>query len=179
MIISGNLMIDFRKQNSILVETNSEFMSLYSTYSEEEASKILWSAYYIAVPSDSKNPYRNARNNEERKELVRSQYFPKYIDDYEYIENIFKNIILDKSHALYNIHLTKFEEFTVFIESLDLTTDDGYKKYLDGMVKLEKVYKFYESLRSKFEDEQKKRVDVKEGGGSFSVAEKRRLKDGY
>ena len=107
--------------------------------------------------------------------MIKDEYFPEYGQKYLPLEKLFRSLCLSKAETLYNIHLRKYEELTVKMAEFNLDDDDEYKKYMDTAIKLEKLIKVYDALEKRYNTE-KKSGGSKEGGGSFSVAERRNMK---
>lgn len=174
-MIVGTHIKDFKEQNPGVVASIKQFSEIYTYNSPEEASKILWSAYFVAIIANDKNPYRNFVSDEQRREEIVKQYYPRYTSKFIDLEKCFKSLVLTKEHTLYNIHLRKYEEFVAEMDGLKLDTDDGWKKYLDATSKLEKISKFYDELAKKYSESVNK-SSAKEGGGSYTAAERRNMK---
>jgi len=122
-MVTGSFTRDFKEQNPDLVGTIQEFAQVYRDFKSdtESASKTLWSAYLVAVPTDKRNPYKNANTDELRRKLITSEFNSDYKVESYFLEKIFKAVVLSKAHTLYNIHLRKYEEFTAQVADMDLT----------------------------------------------------------
>jgi hypothetical protein len=174
-MVVGTHVKDFREQNPGIVASIKQFAEIYTYNSPDEASKILWSAYFVAIIANDKNPYRNFLSDDERRQKIVEEYYPRYTSKFVELERCFKTVVLSKEHTLYNIHLRKYEEFVAEMDNLVLSSEDGWKKYLDATSKLEKISKFYDDLAKKYSESINK-SSAKEGGGSYTAAERRNMK---
>lgn len=173
-MVVGTHTRDFAEQNQHLISTYRDFKDLYTNHSKEEASKILWSAYYTAVITDERNPFKNFKSDDERREKIKEEFYKSYSQRYLNLEKLFRGLVLSKEHSLFNLHARKYEEFLNILTGLDLTNDTEYKKYIDSMSKLPKISEYYEELSKKYNESLQKNSS-KEGGGKFTVAEKRNM----
>lgn len=167
---------DFGEQNLHLISTIKDFADIYKNNNKETASRILWSAFFTAVIANDKNPFKNFKDDEERRDKIKEEFCPQYGLKYLSLEKLFSSLVLSKQHRLYNIHLRKYEEMVTILDQLDLTVDEQYKKYIETTQKLEKISKFYDELEKKFTESVSK-SSGKEGGGNFTAAERRNIKN--
>jgi hypothetical protein len=168
---------DFGEQNAHLLSTIKDFADVYRNNEKDVASRILWSAFFVSVIANEKNPFKNHKDDEERRAKVKEEFCPQYGLKHLSLEKLFSTLVLSKQHRLYNIHLRKYEEMVSILDELDLTTDADYKKYIETTQKLEKISKFYDELEKKYTESITK-SSGKEGGGSFTIAEKRNMQKG-
>lgn len=171
-MVLGTHIKDFKEQNPELIATFKDFSKVYLSYSDTVASSILWSAYFVSVIANDKNPYKNFLSDDERREKIAEQFCTIYSKKFLGLEKIFSSLVLTKEHTLYNIHLRKYEEFTASFDGLDFDKEADWKKYLDASPKLEKINKFFDELGKKYSESINKGSN-KEGGGSYTAAEKR------
>jgi hypothetical protein len=173
-MFKGSHIKDFAEQNPELMSTIPEFKQIYEEVKEKEtASKIIWAAYFVAVLVDKRNPFKNTKNDGLRRELLQTEYCVEYSKEYYYLEDLCKNLCLTKEQKLYNVHLRKYEEFTNYLDKLDLSKQADLDKYVSYSSKLEKIDKILEKYRQSFEEKQTKEGD-KWGSSKMNKSEERR-----
>jgi hypothetical protein len=118
-MVVGTHTKDFADQNPHLISTIRDFSHIYETQEKETASRILWAAYFISVIANDKNPFKNLRDDEERRLKIKEEFCKVYSNKYLNLEKIFSSIVLSKEHQLYNIHLRKYEEFGWHAQEID------------------------------------------------------------
>src|SRR5690606_6577360 len=105
--VTGNPNKDFKEQNPHVC-TVPDFAKVYENEKPADASKIIWSIYYISVLSDSKNPYRNFKTEQERIDAVMENYYPHLdLSKWGYLLKTFQMFVMEKEETLFNIQTRK------------------------------------------------------------------------
>jgi CRISPR/Cas system-associated endoribonuclease Cas2 len=171
--IKGKPEFDFKEQNPIIT-TCSWFNKVYKDNKPDIASKICWAMYMIEEADDDDNPYARIIDREERINEVQKSYYKVDINSeiYKGLVSDYTKFILSKEEALFNIHITKFEELTAYLKDLDPSDDSQYKKYINIMDKLHNFWKGLQTVKDNMiEAKNKNKI---RGNAQLSMREKRR-----
>lgn len=173
MIIIGDPEQDFKEQNPYIC-TISDFNDVYNNETPEDASRILWSYYFIVFISDTNNPYRDFGSKDERIEEIRAEYCPTLdTSKYAYLEDSFTQHLMSKEEQMYTIQLSKLEEFTKLIKDTDLSSDQGLKRYETYLKLVGPSWKEYERIKKDLLTQQTQTST--RGNTELSAADQREL----
>ena len=171
--IKGNPQLDFKDQNPI-VATIQSFAKLYKSNKPDIASKICWSMYMIEESNPNDNPYARIIDREQRIEEVKKAYYNVNVEAKEYLDiaEEYNTYILTPEESLYRIHIKKFQEMTIFLETLSLDDDKHFDKYYKIMDKLDKMWKGLQMVKENMIDSLNK--SKVRGNAQLSAREKRK-----
>jgi len=171
--IKGNPQHDFREQNPI-VSTCSWFTKVYKDNKVDIASKKCWAMWMVEEADYNENPHARIIDREERiKEIQKSYYkIDTTTEEYKGLVSDYTKFILSKEEALFNIHISKFEELTAYLKELDPSDDKQFEKYYKIMGTLDKMWKGLQMVKENMIDSQNK--SKVRGNAQLSIREKRK-----
>lgn len=171
--IKGNPQHDFREQNPIIT-TCSWFTKVYKDHKPDIASKICWAMYMIEEADYNENSYARIIDRGERiKEIQKSYYkVDPTTEEYKGLVSDYTKFVLTKEEALFNIHISKFEELTAYLKELDPSDDKQFEKYYKIMGTLDKMWKGLQMVKENMIDSQNK--SKVRGNAQLSIREKRK-----
>jgi hypothetical protein len=146
----------------------SVFKKLLEEYPEKEASKIMWSIFLYEDP-DSKF-YRIPK--ELRLKEIQDNYYKFKPEEFKEVIRSYTTLILTKEENLYKIQMDKLDEITVFLRDLSLDDGEQFKKSMQIMGKLSKIWTDLEVIKNRLIEVQNK-TNIK-GGAKESMREKRK-----
>ena len=172
-MIIGNPNEDFKDQNPRIC-TFKDFATIYKK-EPKNASKILWSYYFITYLHDQYNPYRNLPTLEMRIEAIKEEYFTDFkYEKYKYIVDAFKMVELSKEELMFNVQYKKLEEITTFFDNLDLSLGEGLDEYIKLFKMLPNVWKQSKIIKQEVIETSKNKTTV-HGDGELSVSDRRQV----
>lgn len=172
-IIKGDPHYDFKEQNPV-ISTIESFNKVYKNNTKEKSSKICWAMWMIEEPNSEDNIYARIVGKEERIAAVKSDYYNINVESEEYknISSDFLNLLLSREEQLYNTHVTKLEELTALLKTLDVKNDKDFDKYFKIMDKMDKMWKTLDLVKEKMvESKSKSKI---RGNAQLSMREKRK-----
>jgi hypothetical protein len=171
--IKGNPQLDFKEQNPI-ISTCSWFNKVYKDNKPELASKKCWAMWMIEEADYNYNSYARIINRDDRIKEVQKSYYKidTETEEYKGLVSDFSKFILTTEESLHRIHTRKFEEMSIFLDSLSLEDDAQFKKYHTIMDKLGTMWKALQLAKENMLDSQNK--SKVRGNAQLSVREKRR-----
>jgi len=171
--IKGSPEHDFKEQNPI-ISTCGWFNKVYKTHKPEIASKICWAMWMVEEADYNANPYARIIDVAERiKEIQKSYYkVDTTTEEFKGLVSDFSKFILTTEESLHRIHVRKFEEMSIFLDSLSLDDDAQFKKYHTIMDKLGTMWKALQLAKENMVDSQNK--SKVRGNAQLSMREKRK-----
>ena len=171
--IKGNPNLDFREQNPI-ISTCSWFNKVYQDNKPDKASKICWAMYMIEEADYNINAYARIINKDDRIKEVQKAYYKidTKSEEYKGLASDYSKFILTKEEALFNIHVSKFEELTAYLKELDPADDKQFEKYYKIMGTLDKMWKGLQMVKENMIDSQNK--NKVRGNAQLSIRERNR-----
>lgn len=164
-MVTGNPEIDFFQQNPEL-KYFTDFKKLLEEH-PLEASKVAWSTYLLEDPNSK---FYRLPKEDRIKEV--NNYYKLDHKKYKWFIDSYSRSILTKEQVMFKIHCDKLDELTAFLKELSLDDETQFKKYMNIMDKLPKIWESFETLKTKMnEEESKSKI---RGGAKESSREKRR-----
>lgn len=151
-LVTGNPEYDFFEQNPFF-KYKKEFLDVLK-HDPKNASKIMWA---IAMIEDLSN-WNVLRNlsRDERVEEVKSTYYDLDLDKYAPTLEAFVKMGIIREQAIYKIQIEKLDDLSQHLKKLQLTDDAEFKKVIDILSKVGKMWDSLEKVRVRFIDAQDK-----------------------
>lgn len=164
-LVSGDPEKDFFEQNPDL---KIAFLTdeLKKKYSGTELSKIFWSIYLY---SDLNSKLYRIPEKERLLEIQR--YYKFNPDEYRDLISVYNRYVFTKEETLYRIQISKLDEITAYLSTLSLDDDTGFKKSMQIMGKLSKIWNDMEVVKNRMIESSNK-TNMK-GGAKESARESR------
>jgi hypothetical protein len=166
-LIIGNPDNDFFLENPEL-KYISTFKKLLEEYSAKEVSKIMWSIFLYEDPNSKF--YRIPK--ELRLKEIQDNYYKFDPIKFKEVIRSYTTLILSKEENLYKIQMDKLDEITVYLKDLNLDESEDFKKSMQIMGKLSKIWTDLEVIKNRLIEVQNK-TNIK-GGARESMREKRK-----
>lgn len=167
MLIQGSPDKNFWEFNGEL-RFLTPFKKLIDEYGDKESSLIMWSIYMIEDPRS--RFYRMAK--EQRTVEVTNNYYPAF-DPQKYPDAVtsYGYLTLSKEENLFKIQMDKIDELTSYLKQLSFDNEVDFKKSMQIMGKLGKMWTDVELVKSRMIESFNK-SNIK-GGAKESIRESR------
>ncbi len=167
MLIQGDPDKNFWEYNKEL-KFVTPFKKLYDDYGDKESSKIMWAIYLTEDPRS--RFYRIPR--EQRTVEVTSNYYPTF-DPSKYQDAVrsYGYLVLSKEENLYKVQYDKMDELTAYLKQLSFDDESEFKKSMQIMGKLAKMWTDLELVKNRMVESSNK-TNMK-GGAKESARESR------